>query len=89
MSVGPLELVQFFVMVILSLAAHVVILLLVREKGHKVQYRGFLVYGVPLCFATAAISAVNAIGCSSVQPGLRCHRGHMDSAAYACLPAGF
>ena len=55
MSVGPVELVQFVVMVILALAAHVVILLLAPEKGHKEKYRGFLVYGVPLCFAAAAI----------------------------------
>ncbi len=54
MSIGPLELVQVVVMVILALAAHVVILLLAREKGHKEKYRGFLVYGVPLCFAAAA-----------------------------------
>ena len=55
MSVGLLELVLFVAMVILALAAHVIIMLLAREKGQREQYRGFLVYGVPLCFATAAI----------------------------------
>jgi len=57
MSVGLLELVLFVAMVILALAAHVIIIimLLAREKGQREQYRGFLVYGVPLCFATAAI----------------------------------
>ena len=55
MSVGLLELVLSVAMVILALAAHVIIMLLAREKGQREQYRGFLVYGVPLCFATAAI----------------------------------
>lgn len=55
MSVGPIELILFVAIVILALAAHVIIVVLGREKEHGAGHRGLLVYGVPVCFATAAI----------------------------------
>jgi len=55
MSVGPIELVLFVFVFSLALGAHVIISMLVREKEHKGVYRGFLVYGVPVCFAIALI----------------------------------
>ena len=55
MSVGPIELFLFVAVLILALVAHVIIVMLGREKEHGGGYRGFLVYGVGLCFAAAAI----------------------------------
>jgi hypothetical protein len=51
MSVGTIELVLFVFVFILALGAHVIIAMPGREKEHKGVYRGFLVYGVPVCFA--------------------------------------
>jgi len=55
MSVGPIELVLFVSVFILALGAHVIIAMLVLEKEHRGDYRGFLVYGVPVCFALGLI----------------------------------
>ncbi|MHC4643202.1 MAG: hypothetical protein ACYS32_16280 [Planctomycetota bacterium] len=55
MSVGPIELVLFVAVLILALVAHVIIIILGRKKEYGGSYRGFLVYGVSLCFAAAAI----------------------------------
>lgn len=55
MSVGPIELVVFVAVVILALGAHVIIALLAREKERGRGRRGFFVYGIPVCFAIAAI----------------------------------
>ena len=55
MSVGPIELALFFAVVILALIAHVIIAMSGRKKEHRGGYRGFLVYGVPVCFAMGLI----------------------------------
>jgi Sec-independent protein secretion pathway component TatC len=55
MAVGPIELVVFVAVVFLALGAHVIIAMLGREKELRGGYRGFLVYGVPVCFAMALI----------------------------------
>ncbi len=55
MSVGTIELVLFVFVFILALGVHVIITLLGREKGHREGYRGFLVYGIPVCFAMGLI----------------------------------
>lgn len=55
MSVGPIELVLFVFVFILALSVHVIIAMLVLEKGQRGDYRGFLVYGVPVCFAMGLI----------------------------------
>ncbi|NIP32749.1 MAG: hypothetical protein GWN67_12140 [Phycisphaerae bacterium] len=55
MSVGTIELVLFVFVFILALGAHVIIARLVLEKGRRGDYRVFLVYGVPVCFAMGRI----------------------------------
>ncbi len=55
MSVGPVELVLFFAVVILAFVAHVIIAIPGRKKEHRGGCRVFLVYGVPVCFAMALI----------------------------------
>lgn len=55
MSAGTIELVLFVFVFILALVAHVIIAMLVLEKGRRGIYRGFLVYGVPVCFAMGLI----------------------------------
>jgi hypothetical protein len=55
MSVGPIELVVFVALVILALGAHIIIALLARDKEKVRVRRGFFVYGIPVCFAIAAI----------------------------------
>ena len=55
MSVGPIELVLLFAVFILALVAHVIIAMSEREKEHRRVCQGFLVYGVPICFAIALI----------------------------------
>jgi hypothetical protein len=55
MLVGPIELVLFVAVAIFALGAHVIIALLGREKERGGGRRGFFVYGVPVCFAMAAI----------------------------------
>lgn len=55
MSIGPIELVLLLAVVILALVAHVIIAMPGREKEHRRGYRGFLVYGVPVCFAIGLI----------------------------------
>lgn len=55
MSIGPLELALFGATLILALAVHLIIARLGRDRGQRLRYRAFLIYGVPLCFAAAAI----------------------------------
>jgi hypothetical protein len=55
MSVGAVELVLFGAIAVLAVAAHVIVTVLGREKGHKGRYQGALVYGVAVCFGAAAI----------------------------------
>lgn len=55
MSVGTIELVLFVFVFILTLVAHVIIAMSGRKKENRVEYRGFLVYGVPVCFAMGLI----------------------------------
>ena len=55
MSVGSIELIMFVAVVVFALGAHVIIALLGREKEYGGGRRKFLVYGVPVCFAIAAI----------------------------------
>lgn len=55
MSVRPIELVLFVFVFILAIGTHVIIAVSWRKKGNRGDYRGFLVYGVPVCFAIALI----------------------------------
>ncbi|MHC4692650.1 MAG: hypothetical protein ACYS67_07905 [Planctomycetota bacterium] len=55
MSVGTIELVLFVFVFILALVAHVIIAMPGRGKEHIRDHRGFLVYGVPVCFAMGLI----------------------------------
>jgi Sec-independent protein secretion pathway component TatC len=55
MLVGTIELVLFLFVFILALVAHMIIAMLVLEKSRRWDYRGFLVYGVPVCFAMGLI----------------------------------
>lgn len=55
MPVGLIELVLFVFVFILALIAHVIIAMLVLEKGHRGGSRGFLLYGFPVCFAIGLI----------------------------------
>lgn len=55
MSIGPLELALFGATVILALAAHLIIARLSRGTGQQARYRVFLIYGIPVFFAAAAI----------------------------------
>lgn len=55
MSVGPIELAMFVFVFVLALGAHVIIAMSGRKKENRGDYRGFLVYGVPACFAMGLI----------------------------------